>query len=594
MRFAFHLAIAISSLLALGRAQQPNLPAEVAAAPCGTLRIPAGTYTIDSPIVKARCITLVGDGMETKVLFGGTGPAVIVGDRGSRVEYPIGGIQDLTLVGPGHSSETVGVWLGGGANGSGLGQAVFADSQFIRGVRITGFGVGIEWGSNAWINTVDGCLIFGNGVGITVAPGATNLTEENRVIDSAIFNNIGPGVADASAADLVFVSTSFDYNSGPAISNTNTLCVACHLESASAPLIDDSLEGAIRIFGGTALLNSSGGDAPALFAAGPNTTQVLIQGLAVWSDETVDSMLSGRPSGPVALSGITGNGNHAIRNLVSIDVGRISESGDLGFGSSDGNSLNTGAISAQSVNAGEVVAKNARAGTISALTVNAGAVIAKSTSAESLAATSLSARVVGASSLSLGESKQTLNTTDQTGTGALVMSTAPELTGASLFNPSIGGGQAVPRMVFAGEQAALPRIRPGKCYDFELHALGAMPGDVAFASPSRSNPSAADSSWEVTWSAAVELKDTITVEACNPTQETRAPTDYYWSAWAVGGYPPPPHKSLGPRRAGRRHPRSSRALKPLTRASPHHTRVVNGRARACQSGVPRPCVPWPQ
>ncbi|MGH9487492.1 MAG: hypothetical protein ACRD04_07870 [Terriglobales bacterium] len=619
------VAIAIPTLLASAWGQGLNLPAEVAAAPCGILHIAAGTYTIESPIVKRRCVTLVGDGMATKIVFDGTGPAVILGDTGPEA-YALGGLQYLTLVGPGEATNTVGVWLGGDPAGSGLGPGGFGDAQILESVRVVDFGVGVEWGSNAWGDVLERCLIFDSGVGITVAPNATNLTEENRFVDGGIFNNYGPGVLNASAADLVFIAPSLDYNGGPEISNTDLLCIACHLESSTAPLVDNSQQGSIRIFGGTVLLNVSGGDAPALFVAGPNTAQVLIEGAQVWSNEPVDALLAGQPSGPVMLSGVTGNGNHAVRRLAAADIGNVLGGGNLGFSGSDGGAMSAGTIRAGSVDAGAIRATSVSAGTISAASATAGTLSASSISAGAIGATSLALGgsltlsggqqglavsnsgvplwsvgadgvIQSSGGLMLAGSDQALRTTEQTGSGELVMSQTPTITGATLASPSIGGGPAVPRMVFAGQQVSLPAIRSGLCYDANLKAPGAVLGDVAFASPMRTYPVAKADEWRMTWSAAVETNGAVTVEACNPTKSLDPPTNYFWSAWVIGGYPPPPHKANGPRRVRHEARPASGIGRQLVRrrrksTGNEHAKHVSqtGMGRAAGVAVPRPTL----
>lgn len=523
------LLILISALLvplSFGAAAPTDLAAAVATAPCGIFTVPAGTYEIDSPIIKPRCVLMKGDGMGTQIVFEGAGPAVIVGDTGSPTEYPTGGVEDLTLIGPGAGTQTVGVWLGGDPDGGGIGPLGFGDSQTLEDLRIESFGVGIEWGSNAWVDTVARCDIFGNGVGIGAAQGAANSGEENRVEDSDIFNNSGPAVQSASAAAIVFSRTSFDYNSGPAIVSTDTLCFGCHFEGNVVPLIDDSQGGSIEVFGGSALVNPSGSPSAALFVVGQNSTDVAIYDLFVWAGGQVGSLIAGDPSGPAVLVGIAGNGNGDIGQLAASNVGPVYASEDQAFGTAasglSSTALSTGSLSIASESS---VPFDLAAGP-SGLTI--------STSGSDVL--TLGTDGTGSTALWLAGSNEALRTTDQTGRGQLVMSQAPQIAVARLFLPSIGGGQALSRMIFSRNAVAVPRLRPSSCTIIQLEAPGTEPGDVAFASPEWVPGSLGERQPFLTWSAMVETEGTITIVVCNPTARTDAPSDYTWNAWSVGAY----------------------------------------------------------
>jgi hypothetical protein len=528
-----------------------SLAALIEDAPCGIVRIPAGTYELAATVVKQRCVTLQGAGMGTRIIFDGTGPAIIAGDDGSPTQYSTGGVRDLTLVGPGASSATVGIWFGGDPAGGGLGAAGLGDSQSIVDVRVRDFGVGVEWGSNAWVDTLERCRVFSNGVGITAAPGAANSAEDNRVIATDVFNNAGAGVAAASAADLVFVTSSFDYNGAAAIVDTNAECFGCHFEGSEAPLIDDSQGGSVRLFGGFAEVGASGGAAPGMLVVGPGSAQVLVDGLASYAGADLGALLSGSTGSPATAIGTVGGGG--IAALASAGLGSVAGAGNSGFGADP-------------------------------------------------------AAVLEGGQLRLAGSIQPLRTTDHTGVGVLVMANGPVIDSPVLSNASFGGGRPVPRMIFAGQQLRMPPIQPGSCYSAVLSAPGSAPGDVAFASPLRQPAGEVPGGgWGMTWSATVQVAGAVTVVACNPTRQFDSATAYFWSAWVIGGYPPGwAFQTLrAPRPTGRPGAPSSGALPGTARDGPAACRSVllsispelrgsvpgpggrRGRTRRCRGPRPR-------
>lgn len=524
--------------------QAPNLPSAVASAQCGVFRIPPGVYQIDQPIIKPRCLLLRGDGMGTQIVFTGTGPAIIAGDLGSPTEYPTGGVQDLTIIGPGAASNTVGVWLGGDPGGAGLGPSGFGDSQTIENVRIESFGVGVEWGNNAWVDTIQRCDIFENGIGITVAAGAVNLGEDDRVSDSDIFDNAGPAVKSASAANIVFSGTSFDYNAGPAIAGTDLLCYGCHFEGAITPLIDDSHAGAIRIFGGGAFVNASSpvGLSPGLFLVGPASWETAIYGLYVWSNVQVGALISGDPSGPVSLVGIVGNGNGQIQQLTAADVGPVFNTENQGFAPEGaGTNLSVGSLSLDPSGLTPFGLTTGPGG----MTISAG-----DSPVLEIGATGT---VRGATALQISGSAQPLRTTDQTGDGRIVMSNGPDISRAALALPSIGGGRPISRMLLAQGFVQIPRLQGASCFEGSLAAPGAEPGDVAFASPAFTSGSLGSRLPLITWSATVDTESALAIIVCNPTGRPVLASDYFWSAWIVGAFSPAGARTLHP--ADRRGPR---------------------------------------
>jgi hypothetical protein len=265
--------------------------AAIAALPggCGTIAIPAGTYTYATKIVKPRCVRLNGEGAGTSPGGrGGTvlrwtprsGAALAIGDSRGGAAYPTGGIADLTIQGPGAATPTVGLWLGGDPAARVLPQKDFAESQGVRNVRITGFGTGVEWGNNAWVERFYHDEIFANGSGINAAVGATNTAEQNDFVAVSIFNNAGPALA--ADEDFHFVGTSFDFNGAPSVGAN---FIDCHFEQSSGLFVQGEYA---TIIGGLAYLDATKGSDEALFAAkGRTPGEWYIAGLEVGSNHPV-------------------------------------------------------------------------------------------------------------------------------------------------------------------------------------------------------------------------------------------------------------------------------------------------------------------
>lgn len=202
---------------------------------CGEVYIPAGTYTQTISIVKPRCIKLHGaSAFSTFLKWTPThGVAIILGDAGTNYFAPEGALEDLTLLGPGSSTGTCGIYLGG-SDGTGCAPPTsvdpstnYDDHDNINRVRINesssagGFGVGIQWGRNAWSDTIFESDIAFNGTGIYV-PGTTSQTGENlTILNSAIQENTGVGLKIDTGNNINFnlVNTSLDYNGSWAVQN---------------------------------------------------------------------------------------------------------------------------------------------------------------------------------------------------------------------------------------------------------------------------------------------------------------------------------------------------------------------------------------
>lgn len=203
---------------------------------CGEVYIPAGTYTQTTSILKPRCVKLHGASADSTFLkwTPTNGVAIILGDSTAAKAYsPEGALEDLTLIGPGADTKTCGIYFGG-SDGVGCAPATSIDPSTNQGdhdninrVRIYksssagAFGVGIQWGKNAWTDTIFESDIAFNGTGIYV-PNTTSQTGENlSIVNSAIQNNFGVGLKIETGNNINFnlVNTSLDYNESWAVQN---------------------------------------------------------------------------------------------------------------------------------------------------------------------------------------------------------------------------------------------------------------------------------------------------------------------------------------------------------------------------------------
>jgi hypothetical protein len=213
---------------------------------CGEVFIPALTtspfyYTQTTPIIKPACVRLRGASALATVLnyTPTSGWAVILADSAKSTIYPEGAIEDLTLQAAGGAgSAAVGIYIGGrdGATGSPpanvnnnnnnpYGSGWFGDHQNINRVRVYGFGTGIQWGNNAWSDTIFESVITNNGTGLYFAAGPLMTQSGERIvilsssIQNSSFNGLTVGCSPTpyskgfcNDVDFHIIASSFDHN----------------------------------------------------------------------------------------------------------------------------------------------------------------------------------------------------------------------------------------------------------------------------------------------------------------------------------------------------------------------------------------------
>jgi len=164
------------------------------AAPAGDILVPAGVYKINHTIVKNGNQNLIGAGSRAPELLCEVtnGPCLVVGDTTSgATKYTPSRVQNMTVQGPGPSSSSIGVYLGGDPQGQFSASDAYGDGADLVNGRVTGFNHGIEWGNNAWGNKLTRTFVFGIATGLYVTAGLSNSGENMRLTDTILFNNEG-------------------------------------------------------------------------------------------------------------------------------------------------------------------------------------------------------------------------------------------------------------------------------------------------------------------------------------------------------------------------------------------------------------------
>lgn len=209
---------------------------------CGEVYIPKGTYRQSTSIVKPRCVKLSGaSGYATTLTYTAmTGCEVIISDNSTPSLYAPGALEDLNLVGPGagppadnHPTHTCGVYLGGSDGGptspaKGIDPATnYGDHSNLNRVRISHFGVGVQFGTNTWRDTIFESIMTSNTTGVSMPASVTgnnpksNSGENITLLNSSVINNctVGLFVGSGLLANFNLVNTSFDFNQSWAVQN---------------------------------------------------------------------------------------------------------------------------------------------------------------------------------------------------------------------------------------------------------------------------------------------------------------------------------------------------------------------------------------
>lgn len=279
--------------------------AAIAALPngCGEVIIPAGNYPQSTTIIKPRCVVLHGASAKSTILNYSptTGAAIIAADTFGVNEYPEGEIADLTLNNSPSSPGTIGIYFGGDPAGVLNSSSAYGDHQNLNRVRIMyGFGVGVQWGNNAWSITISQSLISNNTTGLYFPSGLSDSGESISVFNTRIANST-TGMNLVGFSDFYFYGSSCDYNTTCGNVNAGHF-YGMHFEQQVGPIltITGTSQPHVEIIGGwaqVACVTGCGSD-PYMFYVNSNLNPLLkIDGTFLLADHPVAQVVHYNGSG---------------------------------------------------------------------------------------------------------------------------------------------------------------------------------------------------------------------------------------------------------------------------------------------------------
>ena len=210
---------------------------------CGEVYITQGSYLQSTSIQQPRCVKLHGASAQgTRLTWQhSSGWAVVVADNNTALDNNYdyyGALEDLSLLGPGVSNTAGAVYIGG-SDGATNSPSVAVDPATNQGdhfivnrVRtfqvgsVNGFHVGVQFGTNAWSDTIFGSDISFSDTNVSL-PGtmtSNNSGEDITINNSTIAHANGVGISlgtsvGAYGVNLNIMNTSLDFNASWQIQN---------------------------------------------------------------------------------------------------------------------------------------------------------------------------------------------------------------------------------------------------------------------------------------------------------------------------------------------------------------------------------------
>lgn len=261
---------------------------------CGTVVLPAGVLSFSTTILKPRCVVIRGQSRTATLLrYTGAGAAVIIADNAGHdpLQADSGGLSHLTLRGPGAGTASVGVYLGGDPSGTVSPSGDWGNFQIFQNVRVQMFGTAYQFGNNSWLDVWRGGMIDQNGTGIYFPDGLRNSGEALDFYGGQFDDNGVALNAQGATDDFYFYGTSFDFSGpgdkgqGPAIvsasGNPVIQLFGCHLESVSGPMISITGGGTaiLDIYGGVMAVDATSGSDPYLIGFAGTNSSLVVDGI---------------------------------------------------------------------------------------------------------------------------------------------------------------------------------------------------------------------------------------------------------------------------------------------------------------------------
>lgn len=284
--------------------------AAIVAITCGTVFIPAGTYTQTTQITKPACVSIKGQGSLSTVLNWTTaGTALVVADLSQ--SYAGTEVSDLTLNGPGSSSSTNGLFIGGDPAAALSPAAYWGNHQNFNRIRIQNFGIGINFGNNAFEIGFQQDTITNNGTGVTFAPSGVALNNSGESISftaSSIQNSSIQGIDLVGYSDFYFYGSRCDYNAtcGTVGGAATVHFFGEHFEQGSGTILtlgataDPRLN--VSIYGGQMLLTgATGTDAQMVDVVSSSIGSLTIDGTMVVPSHPTTNFVTWSSTNPTSI-----------------------------------------------------------------------------------------------------------------------------------------------------------------------------------------------------------------------------------------------------------------------------------------------------
>lgn len=208
----------------------------------GVIKIIKGSYTFSTPIVMgtaSKPALVVGEeGGGTQLTYSGTGTCILL-DCGNGHGRG-GGLKGFMLTGPSRAGVTVGIKIGGANDNEGIA---------LCDLTVSGFGTGLTFDSNAYINNLDNISLVNNGCNVLFPAGFNNWGESINFNGGNISNDTaGIGTYHLASIKITsqdFLSVSFnscsidnaqiDVQSTEGLINVNLN--GCHFENPGADAV---------------------------------------------------------------------------------------------------------------------------------------------------------------------------------------------------------------------------------------------------------------------------------------------------------------------------------------------------------------------
>lgn len=271
----------------------------------GTVYFPSGCYLMSSGLTMRKPVILRGvAGQSSIIRYTGSSGALLTFQWGTNPNAGVGaGVRDLTLLGPGHSSSTEGLHIGGSSASVGAVGTMIENVQFSQKQdKNTGFGTCIMTDSSGWgwaTTILNSNLAYcDTGVSLT--------GEKNSIFGGILGSNVN-GVVVASNSDATLTNVSLDSDSGAYVvvgRNGVATLTGCHLETnpvslTAAGFIENG--GRLTITGGQFLNdNTTGGPFP-LITSIAGSTFVYVFGTDVYTaGQSFSALVTGPSRGGVS------------------------------------------------------------------------------------------------------------------------------------------------------------------------------------------------------------------------------------------------------------------------------------------------------